>query len=93
MTELNLQEIKDKLDKAKEERTRCEERLKAVEKEKEELLGELKELGLKSFDEIEPELEKVKKEIEGIMKEMDNIDIEANKEESVDDLLGGLDLG
>ncbi|TYQ13313.1 UNVERIFIED_CONTAM: hypothetical protein Cloal_4381 [Acetivibrio alkalicellulosi] len=58
--------IKENLDKAKNLRIRAEARLEDLNKQKEEILGELNELGIEP-DRLESEISKLKLEIEELI--------------------------
>ncbi|WP_010252075.1 hypothetical protein [Acetivibrio cellulolyticus] len=64
--EKKISQIKENLDKAKNMRIRAEARLEQLNKQKEEILGELKELGV-SPEELEGEISRLKSEIEDLI--------------------------
>lgn len=61
-----LNQIKENLDKAKNLRIRAEARLEQLNKQRDEILSELKELGIKPED-LESEIGKLKSEIEELL--------------------------
>ncbi|MFZ5986890.1 MAG: hypothetical protein ACOYWZ_07185 [Bacillota bacterium] len=61
-----LNQIKENLDKAKNLRIRAEARLEQLNKQRDEILNELKELGIKPED-LESEIGKLKSEIEELI--------------------------
>ncbi len=64
--EKKINQIKENLDKAKNMRIRAEARLEQLNKQKEDILGELKDLNV-SPDELDMEISKLKSEIEDLM--------------------------
>lgn len=64
--EKKINQIKENLDKAKNMRIRAEARLEQLNKQKEEILSELKELNV-SPEELDVEISKLKGEIEDLM--------------------------
>ncbi len=64
--EKKINQIKENLDKAKNMRIRAEARLEQLNKQKEDILSELKELNV-SPDELDVEISKLKSEIEDLM--------------------------
>ncbi|NLL06190.1 MAG: hypothetical protein GX270_10490 [Clostridiaceae bacterium] len=64
--EKKINQIKESLDKAKNMRIRAEARLEQLNKQKEDILSELKELNV-SPDELDAEISKLKSEIEDLM--------------------------
>ena len=64
--EKKINQIKENLDKAKNMRIRAEARLEQLNKQKEEILTELKELGV-SPQELDNEISRLKSEIEDLI--------------------------
>lgn len=64
--ENKINQIKDNLDKAKNMRIRAEARLEQLNKQKEEILGELKELGVPP-ESLDTEISNLKSEIEDLI--------------------------
>ncbi|MDP4181377.1 MAG: hypothetical protein Q8942_09825 [Bacillota bacterium] len=58
-----ISELKEKLDSAKNKRIRAEARMEQLNKQKQDVLKELEELGVKP-DELEAEIERLKNDIE-----------------------------
>jgi chromosome segregation ATPase len=69
-----LSAIKEKLEKARDDKVRCEEQLKVLEQQKNNLLKELKELGVNSFEDIDKEIDKLQKEVDEIMQQVNKLD-------------------
>ncbi|AEV68962.1 hypothetical protein [Acetivibrio clariflavus] len=70
--EKRINQIKESLDKAKNMRIRAEARLEELNKQKEEILRELKELNV-SPDQLDDEISKLKSEIEELMERAQNL--------------------
>lgn len=70
--EKKINQIKENLDKAKNMRIRAEARLEQLNKQKEEILGELKEFNV-SPDELDMEINKLKSEIEDLIDRAQNL--------------------
>lgn len=70
--EKKINQIKENLDKAKNMKIRAEARLEQLNKQKEEILSELKELNV-SPDELDMEISKLKSEIEDLMDRAQNL--------------------
>lgn len=70
--EKEINTIKDKLDKAKSLRIRAEARLEQLNKQKQEILKELEELGVKP-ENLENEIEKLKKEIDALLENANDL--------------------
>ncbi|OPZ86491.1 MAG: hypothetical protein BWY74_03630 [Firmicutes bacterium ADurb.Bin419] len=64
--EKKINQIKENLDKAKNMRIRAETRLEQLNKQKEEILGELNELGV-SPEQLDSEINRLKNEIEDLL--------------------------
>ncbi len=64
--EKKINQIKESLDKAKNMRIRAETRLEQLNKQKEEILGELNELGV-SPEQLDSEINRLKNEIEDLL--------------------------
>jgi len=67
-----INQIKESLDKAKNMRIRAEARLEELNKQREEILSELKELNV-SPDQLDVEISKLKSEIEELMERALNL--------------------
>jgi len=70
--EKKINQIKESLDKAKNMRIRAEARLEELNKQREEILSELKELNV-SPDQLDVEISKLKSEIEELMERALNL--------------------
>lgn len=70
--EKKINQIKENLDKAKNMRIRAEARLEQLNKQKEEILTELKELGV-SPQELDNEISRLKSEIEDLIDRAEKI--------------------
>lgn len=67
-----INQLKQSLDKAKDERIRAEARMEQLGKQKQELLKELEEYGIKPED-LENEITRLKKEIEELIAEANEL--------------------
>lgn len=67
-----LNQIKDNLDKAKNLRIRAEARLEQLNRQKEEIMVELKGLGVEP-ENLDSEITKLKDEIEGLIKKAESL--------------------
>lgn len=67
-----INQLKENLDKAKNMRIRAETRMEQLNKQKQEILKEIEEMGVKP-DELESEIEKLKNDIEEMIKEANNM--------------------
>ncbi len=67
-----INQLKENLDKAKDARIRAEARMEQLNKQKQELLTELEEYGIKPED-LEDEIAKLKKEIEELIAEANEL--------------------
>ncbi|HOV26975.1 MAG TPA: hypothetical protein PK566_11530 [Pseudobacteroides sp.] len=67
-----INQLKENLDKAKNMRIRAETRMEQLNKQKQEILKEIEEMGVKP-DELESEIEKLKKSIEEMINEANNM--------------------
>ncbi|AUS96450.1 hypothetical protein CDQ84_07945 [Clostridium thermosuccinogenes] len=67
-----LSQIKENLDKAKNLRIRAEARLEQLNKQKQDILAELQNLGVKPED-LDSEIEKLKNEIEDLLKKANEL--------------------
>jgi chromosome segregation ATPase len=67
-----INQIKENLDKAKNMRIRAEARLEQLNKQKEEILGELKELGVPP-EALDTEISRLKREIEDLIDKAQNL--------------------
>jgi len=71
---MNLQELKEKLDEAKDEKARAEERLKTLKEQKEELEVELKKYGIKGIKEIDKRTEELQSELELLFDKLNSVE-------------------
>jgi chromosome segregation ATPase len=67
-----INQLKENLDKAKNMRIRAETRMEQLNKQKQEILKEIEEMGVKP-GELESEIEKLKNDIEEMIKEANNM--------------------
>ncbi|HEY9058994.1 MAG TPA: hypothetical protein VIO64_00590 [Pseudobacteroides sp.] len=67
-----ISQLKENLDKAKNMRIRAETRMEQLNKQKQEILKEIEEMGVKP-DELESEIEKLKNDIEEMIREANNM--------------------
>ncbi len=67
-----ISQLKEKLDNAKNMRIRAETKMEQLNKQKQEILKEIEEMGVKP-DELESEIEKLKNDIEEMIKEANNM--------------------
>ncbi|GAE89209.1 hypothetical protein [Acetivibrio straminisolvens] len=70
--EKKLNQIKDNLDKAKSLRIRAEAKLEQLNRQKEEILSELKELGVEP-ENLDSEIAKLKDEIESLISKAESL--------------------
>lgn len=66
--EKTISQLKDNLEKAKSMRFRAEAKLEQLNKQKEEIVNEIKAMGLEP-DNIDKEIEKIQKEIDALISE------------------------
>jgi chromosome segregation ATPase len=67
-----INQLKENLDKAKNMRIRAETRMEQLNKQKQEILKEIEEMGVKP-DDLESEIEKLKNSIEEMINEANNM--------------------
>ncbi len=70
--EKDIQLLKEQIDKAQMNKVRAETRLEALEKEKEEILQEMAQFGIKP-EELDSEIEKLEAEIQTLLSEAQNL--------------------
>jgi len=71
---MNLQEIKTKLDKARDDRARTDERLALLNRQKKELEKEMEKYGVKTISDIEDKELKLKEELDTIVKNLESLE-------------------
>ena len=65
-----ISQLKEDLDKAKDQRIRAEAKLEQYNKQKQEIIDEIKSMGIEP-DEIENEIQKIETEIEELIKKVE----------------------
>ncbi len=68
----SINEIKEKLDKAKNLRIRAEARIEQLNRQRQDLLKEMEELGVKP-EELDNEIKRLREEIEGLIRQADEM--------------------